>query len=254
MNKRTLPLLLLSAAFPLAASAQTTAPAAGANDAGVNQTQQLDANQNNAHGGLNDARPLTQGADAGMSSQGPFVTVPQSGAWRVSDLDGKAVYGADGENIGTISDVLVSQDGSVNAVIVGVGGFLGLGQKDVAVDMGALELGPGATQEQADAALMANPGISGETTGSTAPDPTVTQEPGPYGTTTGAPNTTAMGGAQGTNTTGTGMPAENTPLAANSSNPVRIGEDGIPDRIILNVTRDQLEDAPAFEGIRAEQR
>ncbi|CAD7031541.1 photosystem reaction center subunit H [Pseudorhizobium endolithicum] len=171
----------------------------------------------------------------------------------MSDLDGKAVFGADGENIGSISDVLVSQDGSVNAVIVGVGGFLGLGQKDVAVDIGALELGPGATQKEADAASMANLGISGETTASTAPDPTVTQEPGPYGTTTGAQNTTDMGGAQGTSSTSTGMPAENTPLAANNTNPARIGEDGLPDRIILNVTRDQLEDAPEFGGARAEQ-
>ncbi|MCJ8518807.1 sporulation protein YlmC with PRC-barrel domain [Pseudorhizobium tarimense] len=253
MNKRALSVLLLTAAFPLAASAQTTAPAPGGSDPSTNQTQQLETNQNNAHGGMNDARPLRQSADASPSSQGAFVTVPQSGAWRVSDLEGKAVYGADGQNIGSIGDVLVSQDGSVNAVIIGVGGFLGLGQKDVAVDMSALELGPGATQEQADAASQTNPGISGETTASTQPDPTVTQEPGPYGT-TGGEGTTAMGGAQGTTTTGTGMPADSSQMAANDPNAVRIGEDGLPDRIILNVTRDQLEDAPEFEGVRAEQR
>ncbi|HEV7437543.1 MAG TPA: PRC-barrel domain-containing protein [Pseudorhizobium sp.] len=253
MNKRILSVLLMGAAFPLAASAQTTTPATGGNDAVVNETQQPDVDQNEAQG-LNDARPLGQSADAGMSSQEPFVTVPQSGAWRVSDFEGKTVYGADGENIGSINDVLVSQDGSVNAVIIGVGGFLGLGQKDVAVDMGALELGPGATQEEADAASRANPGISGETTASTAPDPTVTQEPGPYGTTTGARDTTAMGGAQGTDTTATGMPADNSQMAANDPNSVRIGDDGLPDRIILNVTRDQLENAPEFEGVRAQQR
>ncbi len=252
MNKRILSVLLVSASFPLAAVAQTTAPAAGTNEPGVSQTQQMNTNQNNATGGMNDARPLGQSADAGMSSQGPFVTVPQSGAWRVSDLDGKAVYGADGENIGSISDVLVSQDGSVNAVIIGVGGFLGLGQKDVAVDMEALELGPGATQQQADAVSQVNPGVSDETTASTQVDPAATQEPGPYGTT--GQNTTAMGGAEGNTTTGTGMPAENSQVAANNPNTVRIGEDGLPDRIILNVTRDQLEDAPEFEGVRAEQR
>ena len=34
--------------------------------------------------------------------------------------------------IGEIMDVLVSTDGKVNALIIGVGGFLGMGEKDVA--------------------------------------------------------------------------------------------------------------------------
>lgn len=39
------------------------------------------------------------------------------------------------DDIGEINDVVLTRDGSVGAIIVGVGGFLGLGEKDVAVDM-----------------------------------------------------------------------------------------------------------------------
>lgn len=49
-------------------------------------------------------------------------------------LSGRDVYNAAGQSIGNLNDILIDQDGNVVAVIVGVGGFLGLGQKDVAVD------------------------------------------------------------------------------------------------------------------------
>jgi hypothetical protein len=37
------------------------------------------------------------------------------------------------ENIGNINDLVIGEDGSVEAVIIGVGGFLGMGEKNVAV-------------------------------------------------------------------------------------------------------------------------
>lgn len=49
------------------------------------------------------------------------------------ELRGIGVYGINDELIGTIGDVLINQDGSFDAVIVDVGGFLGLGAKPVAV-------------------------------------------------------------------------------------------------------------------------
>lgn len=49
------------------------------------------------------------------------------------DLQGMGVYGLDDQLIGTISDVLTFPDGSIDAVVVDVGGFLGLGAKPVAV-------------------------------------------------------------------------------------------------------------------------
>ena len=49
------------------------------------------------------------------------------------DLLGIGVYGINDEQIGTIGDVIANPDGSFDAIIVDVGGFLGLGAKPVAV-------------------------------------------------------------------------------------------------------------------------
>ena len=49
------------------------------------------------------------------------------------ELRGIGVYGINDEQIGTISDIVANPDGSFDAVIVDVGGFLGLGAKPVAV-------------------------------------------------------------------------------------------------------------------------
>jgi hypothetical protein len=48
------------------------------------------------------------------------------------------VYDPSDSKIGEISDVLVSKDGKIDAFIVGVGGFLGIGEKDVAVPFDAV--------------------------------------------------------------------------------------------------------------------
>lgn len=42
------------------------------------------------------------------------------------------------ESIGDINDVVIGRDGNVRAVIIGVGGFLGLGEKDVAIEFDRL--------------------------------------------------------------------------------------------------------------------
>lgn len=44
------------------------------------------------------------------------------------------------EDIGTINDLIIDEDGQINAVVVGVGGFLGMGEKDVAIEWDSLEL------------------------------------------------------------------------------------------------------------------
>lgn len=59
-----------------------------------------------------------------------------------SEITGKAVYSssaADAEHIGDVTDFVVGPDGSIAAVIIGVGGFLGMGQKGVAVNYAELE-------------------------------------------------------------------------------------------------------------------
>jgi len=57
-------------------------------------------------------------------------------------LIGQPVYsssGDDAEEIGNISDLVFSEDGRITAVVIGVGGFLGIGEKSVAVDFQSLE-------------------------------------------------------------------------------------------------------------------
>lgn len=52
---------------------------------------------------------------------------------------GKNVFGTDGQRIGDVNDLVVDmQPGGVAAIVIGVGGFLGLGEKDVAVPLGAV--------------------------------------------------------------------------------------------------------------------
>ncbi len=51
------------------------------------------------------------------------------------ELDGTTVYGADDVKVGEIGDAVLSPDGQVDAVIIDVGGFLGIGSKPVAVGM-----------------------------------------------------------------------------------------------------------------------
>ena len=60
------------------------------------------------------------------------------GEVRSTDLVGTTVYGADDTNVGEIGDVVVSSDGKVDSVIIDVGGFLGIGEKEVAVGMDKL--------------------------------------------------------------------------------------------------------------------
>lgn len=54
---------------------------------------------------------------------------------RAENLTGTSVYGANEEDIGEIGDVVLTPEGEVDAVIVDVGGFLGLGEKEVAIGM-----------------------------------------------------------------------------------------------------------------------
>jgi hypothetical protein len=56
-----------------------------------------------------------------------------SGDVSAKELLSENVVNAANESIGDINDVLIGHDGKVAAVIVGVGGFLGMGEKDVAL-------------------------------------------------------------------------------------------------------------------------
>jgi sporulation protein YlmC with PRC-barrel domain len=57
----------------------------------------------------------------------------------VTDWYKQNVYDPQQQKIGEIEDLLVNQSGQVEAAMVGVGGFLGAGEKDVAVSFNAIK-------------------------------------------------------------------------------------------------------------------
>lgn len=61
----------------------------------------------------------------------------------VENLMDRTVIGADGEKIGKVTDVILSPDGQAQVLVVQSGGFLGIGGKDIAIDLGLAEIRPG---------------------------------------------------------------------------------------------------------------
>jgi sporulation protein YlmC with PRC-barrel domain len=59
---------------------------------------------------------------------------------RASKLIGTTVRNDAGERIGDINEVVLSKDGKVAAVVVGVGGFLGIGEREVALSFESIRL------------------------------------------------------------------------------------------------------------------
>jgi sporulation protein YlmC with PRC-barrel domain len=59
---------------------------------------------------------------------------------RASKLIGNSVKNEANETIGSINEIVLGKDGKVAAVIVGVGGFLGIGEREVAVNFDSLKL------------------------------------------------------------------------------------------------------------------
>ena len=60
------------------------------------------------------------------------------------------MIGADDKKIGDVSDILFDKDKKIVAYIVGVGGFLGIGAKDVAIDAGVVPGRPAARTRATD--------------------------------------------------------------------------------------------------------
>ena len=57
------------------------------------------------------------------------------GDWRASKLVGLRVYNDSNESVGSINDLLMDKAGAIKAVVIGVGGFLGVGEHLVAVPL-----------------------------------------------------------------------------------------------------------------------
>ncbi|MDR3468997.1 MAG: PRC-barrel domain-containing protein [Xanthobacteraceae bacterium] len=131
------------------------------------------------------------------------------GDWRASKLSGVDVYNEANDKIGSVSDVILDRNGKIAAVILGVGGFLGVGEHYVSVNFDQLKWSnePVRTSNASGAA----PATNVDSTSRTAAD-----------------NTSRV-------TTG----------AAGSS--TRSNDKWYPDHAVLNATKEQLKAMPQFE-------
>jgi len=98
------------------------------------------------------ASPLAFAQQGGMPGQrSPLAINPTSGAqpqWytqhgnemRASKLIGTTVVSDGNESVGKISELVLGKDGRVAAVVIGVGGFLGMGEREVAVNFASLRI------------------------------------------------------------------------------------------------------------------
>ena len=159
---------------------------------------------------------------AAASQSGQFMTHMNPDQWRGSKLVGVNIYGQNNEKIGDVNEVLIDRKGNADAIVVGVGGFLGMGEKDVALPFSAVEwkydrndLSTASTNRPATTGTTAaNPPASG----SMAANPPATG-------TTGAPATT-------------GTTAANRPATADRSNMDR----GYPDHGVVKFSKDESEE------------
>jgi sporulation protein YlmC with PRC-barrel domain len=167
---------------------------------------------------LSGGAALAQGgkADAGRSdrlkseAKTAAAMAHKAGEWRASKLAGLDVYNEGNEKIGDISDLIVDRSGKVTNVVIGVGGFLGVGERYVAVSFDKLKWSDVPVRE-----------AKAGDTGTSAPATNVDSNA----------KTASEGGAR---TTG---------AAGGSSR----GVNWYPDHAVLNATRDQLKAMPEFK-------
>jgi sporulation protein YlmC with PRC-barrel domain len=173
---------------------------------------------------------------------GQVMTQMPPDLMRGSKLMGVDVYGPDNQKIGDIDEVLVDRQGKIHGFVVGVGGFLGIGQKDVAIPFDQIQW---MSSQELQASMNNQSGGNSATTatntagGVTAPAASGANQPattgstvaGGTGATTGAPGTVAGAG----NTSGPGGAT-----TASGSN------DSLPARAMVKMTKADLQNAPEF--------
>src|SRR5262249_14442690 len=86
-----------------------------------------------------DAQTAPKPAAAAPAKSGEFITQAQEGQYRASKFIGVNIYNEKDENIGEVSEIIVDKNGAIPAIVVGVGGFLGLGEKSVALPFDAIK-------------------------------------------------------------------------------------------------------------------
>ena len=76
------------------------------------------------------------------ASEAKFITSQGADQWVFTKFRGSDVLGSDNARIGSVNDLLFDGTGKIIGMVVGVGGFLGIGTKNVAIDMSAFNAVP----------------------------------------------------------------------------------------------------------------
>jgi sporulation protein YlmC with PRC-barrel domain len=131
--------------------------------------------------------------------------------WRTSKVVGLKIYNDNGNSIGSIDDLLTDKDGNIKAVVIGVGGILGVGEHLVAVPF--------------DKIRFVNEPVSSASASTTPSDATARPM---SSTTTGAATTSTV-------------PTGSAPAMMANRNP------WYPDHAVFNATKDELKAMPEFK-------
>jgi hypothetical protein len=91
------------------------------------------------------SEPMAPGAQKGSRE---FVTQQSSDQWLATKFKGTDVIGSNNEKVGDVNDILFDKDGKILAYVIGVGGFLGIGSKDVALAPAAFQVQPATDREE----------------------------------------------------------------------------------------------------------
>jgi sporulation protein YlmC with PRC-barrel domain len=180
------------------------------------------------------SQPTTPSPQTGA---GEWITQLQPDQWRTSDLEGLAVYSSNNaDKIGNIDNLIFDSSGRVQAVVIGVGGYLGLGERDIAVPFGQIrfETQPRgtATGTTTGEARLAGTSPGGDTVASPAAAGTAAVPAG--SNSPAAPNTPAPG-------TSGALGLGQAPPAGSGSTPNHAV-------LMMSVTKDELRAAPEFRA------
>ncbi len=80
------------------------------------------------------------GSATSAAADAAYLTQQSETQVSANDYIGKQIYNAGDESIGKVNDLILEENGGIVAAVVGVGGFLGIGSKDVALPMSKISM------------------------------------------------------------------------------------------------------------------
>jgi sporulation protein YlmC with PRC-barrel domain len=98
-----------------------------------------------------ESAPAAQSQSSGKN----FVSSQKPDQFLASKFKGTDVVGSDNQRIGDVSDILFDKSGKIEAYVISVGGFLGVGAKEVALAPSSFDVVPGQNGSSAKLKLSA---------------------------------------------------------------------------------------------------